>query len=274
LMAALDEWQSDLETWTRAVVLESTPETMGLEDKGTAKIEVKFLTEGRQDDVMFEKYSKNSYDTPRKCFRIAPIYTGGTEDYNRAVAISAMKVTEQQSFQPEREDFDEIANSKIFRQGLGITLWEYKSNGPRIVGDEEFRLGFSAFAEQGAISLNDSIDLANASFGMEMSHYAEPWGQYPMKMIIEMVKTDKLADLDAIEKETEEPAEPPVDNVLNPDDQTKKPNVIPFPTAKGDLDPEIFTPQEIAMYETVMAVQEALEIHGAPHQVTDHDRRL
>ncbi|MDI5983006.1 hypothetical protein QDK53_42975, partial [Amycolatopsis magusensis] len=38
----------------------------------------------------------------RSAFRLPPIYTGESQDYNKATADTARKTTEEQVFQPER----------------------------------------------------------------------------------------------------------------------------------------------------------------------------
>lgn len=273
LKDALATWQTEgTDTWVRGVILESTPESIGLEDKGSSKIEIKWMTDGRKDDIMFDKYGDKTETDIRRCFRISQLYTGGTQDFNRATSISAMRTTEQQVFQPEREDFDEIINTKLFEEGLGITLWSYKSNGPRIVGDEEFRLGFEAFAKYGAITLNDAIDMANAAFGLEMSKYNETWGNYPFMMILELIRQSKLSDLDKITKEDASTDEPVKDVGGG---QNPMP-LLPVPVGKveTEIDLSKFTEKEIALYQDIKNVQSALEYLQIPHELTDHELKI
>lgn len=303
LKTALQTWQTEgTDTWIRGVVLESTPESTGLDDKGTAQINIRWMTDGRREDVLFGNYGKDAETNVRKCFRFAPLYTGGTEDYNRAVAITAMRVTEQQAFQPERELFDEVINAKLLREGLGITLWKYKSNGPRIVGDDEFRMGFQAFAQYGAITLNDSIDMANAAFGLEMSKYTQKWGDFPFALLVELVRQGKLAELDDIVIETPEPVvdttgilPQPTDNPTNSNSPTptggsqggvglQTNRVMPEPpipsTSKMDalvdevLDPEIFSEEERLLYKNLLSVRDAIAKVQLAHEITDHEIKL
>lgn len=67
--------------WNKVALLESNLESTGLEEKGTAKIELKNLTEYRKDDQMFERYLKNTEETIRHSFRLPPLYTGSAESF-------------------------------------------------------------------------------------------------------------------------------------------------------------------------------------------------
>lgn len=253
-MSAIDEWATTEETWGKTVVLESVPETLGVEEKGSAKIDLKFTTEGRENDFMFEKYAKGCEDSHRKTFRFAPLYLGGTEDYNRSVAITSMKVSEQQCFQPERELFDTSVNLYILRMGLGIYDWEYKSNSPRILADDEYRLSFETFARNGCITLNDGIEMANTKFGLDMSKYKEPWGNYPIAFLLSMVQQGKLGDLDDILAEEawggQGAAQP---QQLAASEVDKK---LPF--VKENLD-KSFSDDDLRMYLILQEIGEALD---------------
>lgn len=79
----INSWRGE-EAFNRAALLEVTPEAMGLDDKGNAKIDIKFLHEYRKDDAMFQAYLKMTEFSIRKLFRLPPLYTGGTEEFNRA----------------------------------------------------------------------------------------------------------------------------------------------------------------------------------------------
>ena len=46
--------------FNKATILEATPEAVGIEDKGSVKVEMKGMTEFRKDDAMFTQYSEGT----------------------------------------------------------------------------------------------------------------------------------------------------------------------------------------------------------------------
>lgn len=276
LMDAFDEWASTTDTWTNVAVLESIPETIGLEDKGSAKIDLKFVSDSRKEDLMFGQYALNALNHVRNVFRLTPLYTGSTEDVNRATAISSMRVTEQQVFQPERDSFDEIMNW-VFRDGLGITLWEYKSNGPRITGDDEFRKGFDYFAKWGGMTINEAVEIANQSLGLEMSKFSQTWANYPIPIVLKLVELGQLGELEKISTGAQTQ---PQEGFGQPVVPTQKGNlrlVTPSKAARLAklLDNELFTDDEVALYQKVSELRDIVEsIEAAPRATNESDFKM
>lgn len=87
---SLDDLESFLDgmrgatNWNRIMILETEVEGLGIDEKGHAKLELKNLTDYRQDDQMFEKYLKTTEKDVRKRLRLPPIYVGGTDVYTLA----------------------------------------------------------------------------------------------------------------------------------------------------------------------------------------------
>lgn len=99
----------------RGAVVELMP-TGGSIDKDS-KVDVKVEKFGAEamNDSMFEGYDDKCDKRVRKSFRLPPLFTGQTDDYNFASAYASYLVAEAQVFGPERFEFDEIWNMTIMR---------------------------------------------------------------------------------------------------------------------------------------------------------------
>lgn len=177
-----------VDKWNRIMLLESNSETVGLEEKGNAKIELKNLSEYRKEDQMFDKYLAQTEKTCRHRYRLPPLYIGASEDFTFATARAAQNVAEEQVFIPERMTNDEVINSRIVRPELKVTLWKYKSKGPQVVGAGEISKGIEIFSKAGALTVNHAVALANRAFGIEMSKFEEPWADYPIVLVLKMIE--------------------------------------------------------------------------------------
>jgi PBSX family phage portal protein len=106
------------------------------EDGSQTKVEIKPLTQEQHKDALFQAYSKNNKDNLRRSFRLPPIFLGSAADYNRASAETSRKLADEQVFAPERNEFDELMNRKIF-PSLGIIYHKFQSNSPNTTDNTE-----------------------------------------------------------------------------------------------------------------------------------------
>ena len=109
-------------------------------------------------------------------------------------------------FTPEREDFDEQINMLLIRGSFGVRDWKIKTKGPRVVGSSEIVRGVEVFSKIGALSVNHAIDRANEAFNLDMSKFKEPWAEYPLPMVLELLKAGRLEGIDEIASEVQENA--------------------------------------------------------------------
>jgi len=245
------------EKWNRTMILESTVEAVGLEDKGTAKIDLKNLSDYRKEDLMFQKYLTATHDNTRYRFRLPPMYVGSAATYTHATAKASQNVAEEQIFVPERKDFDEPVNARIIRKELGLKLWSYKSKGPQIVGSEEIAKGVATFSAAGALSVNQAIDLANQAFALEMSKYDFPWANFPLAIVMKLLEGEMQL------KGVEDFASAP--KVVTP--KPVQPKLLPAATTKM-LKTDMFSADEKQLYKTLVMVQDLVE------RVTENDKSL
>lgn len=248
------------EKFNRIMILEANPETQGLEDKGSVKIEIKPLAEYRKEDQMFTKYLDTSAESIRHRYRLPPLYVGWASTFTHATSKSAKEVAEEQIFVPERSSFDEGVDTRIL-PALEITKWKFTSKGPMIVGAEEISSGVTAFEQVGAFTVNHAISMANTAYGLQMSKFKEPWGDLPFGLIKALITGGMV--LKGIKKFAEEPQAPPKPASAPPElaviQGGKKPPIVPNKAikkmrAKGELSKE-----EEALYFRLKEIQSQIE---------------
>jgi capsid portal protein len=164
----------------------------------------------------------------------------GIHGNTHSTSKNARQVSEEQLFIPERIHTDEIIQGELVVRELGVTMWEYKSLGPRIVGAEEISAGVSSFANAGAFSINHAIERANEAFGLSMSKYTEAWADYPIPIVLKLVEQGQLSGLEALVKETSSKTSP----VTAIEDQILK--------------SDMFTQEEKDQYRKLMTIQHAV----------------
>lgn len=233
--------------WNKVALLESNPESVGLEEKGSAKIELKNMAEYRKDDQMFDRYLKNTEKVIRHAYRLPPLYVGASEAFTHSTSKNARLVAEEQVFIPERKTIDEFINIQIVKKELNITMWSYKTNGPTIVGSEEISKGVETFSKAGGFTINHAIEMANEAFGLQMSKFSEVWANYPVPIVLKLVELGRLNELDTIQSKVVNDANTAQSNLEKADKATKK-----------IIDSEIFTKEEKALYKQLMTIQHAI----------------
>ena len=248
-----------VEQWNKIMLLESTIESVGLEEKGTAKIELKNLNEYRKEDQMFEGYLSGTEKSVRHRFRLPPLYVGAAENFTHATAKAAQSVAEEQVFIPERSDFDETLNTKVVFGELDISEWTYQTRGPRIVGASEISKGVETFGKAGAFTINHAIAMANEAFGLEMSKYDDDWANYPLPVVLELLKRGELKGVEEIREKPKEPPKPPVQPLQLPGG-TAPPGqkLLPGVTEKM-LGTDMFSDEEKDLYRMLTTIQAMVE---------------
>lgn len=109
----------------KALLLEAIGSDIGEmpgEKQGTVRIDIKPLTQYIKDDGLFLNYQDKKARRLASNFLLPPIYIGLSDDYNRATAIEAARVTEEQVFIPERRDFCYLINATIMAD-MKINCW-------------------------------------------------------------------------------------------------------------------------------------------------------
>ena len=204
-----------VENFHKVLVLEAQSE--GDIGQNTAiKIEIKELSSARKEDSMFVNYIDGGEHRIRGSFRLPPLYLGRADSYSKSTADSSKMVAEEQVFVPERQLFDEVMNLTIMEE-LGVKYHDFKSKGPRLITGEQIIEGFKEFGKLGVFTINEGIRVANRTLGLDITTYTQKWADYPVAIVLELVKLGMLADIDEISEATNT-IEGVLDGIDNPEE--------------------------------------------------------
>lgn len=153
------------------------------EGKSNVKIHFEKLAEIMQDDALFLEYLEKNRDAVRSSFRLAPIYTGDTQDYNKATAETAKQITEEQTFEPAREDLADLLNKKLMKE-LGIRYVELKFKGPKTTDDTEIAKALTPYIQGGAATPNMLLDSLGKLLGKEFEPLTDEWADIPLQVYL------------------------------------------------------------------------------------------
>ncbi|MCY8512280.1 phage portal protein [Bacillus atrophaeus] len=144
----------------------------GGEDITPVSVEIKSLAEILQNDALFLEYDDKSRNKLRSAFRLPPLYTGEAQEYNRATADTARKITEEQVFQPERKILVNKLNTLLLPE-LDIHDARLTLKGPDFRDPLEIAKVLGPFITAGAVSPNDLRDLAGRVLGKTLEEWPE-----------------------------------------------------------------------------------------------------
>ncbi len=177
---------------------------IGDEDtKSKVSIHLEKLAEMLEKDGLFQEYCKNNRDKIRSAFRLHPIYTGESQDYTRATADTARQVTEEQVFQPEREEIAFQFNNTLKRI-LKIKKVSMKFIAPTISDKAEIAKAVSPYVMAGAATPNMLIDALGDLLGKSFEAFEGEWANKPMQLLLKEMET---RDTKERKQETEEELE-------------------------------------------------------------------
>jgi len=153
------------------------------EEKVTpVKVQIKSLAEILQQDALFLEYDEKTRNKLRSAFRLPPLYTGESQDYNRSTADTARKITEEQVFQPERNNLVGKLNT-LFLSDLELTKVKLTLKGPDFRDPLEIAKVLTPFINAGAASPNDLRDLLGRVLGKTLEEWPEEYNK-PFQLLL------------------------------------------------------------------------------------------
>ncbi|MGJ9460108.1 phage portal protein [Oceanobacillus sp. CF4.6] len=186
---ALQGYMNDLQGTENAhkfLLLEAVGSTnedsQGDEKVTPAKVEIKSLAEILQQDALFLDYDKNTRQKIRSSFRLPPLYTGESQDFNKATADTARKVTEEQVFGPERKTLARILNS-LFLEPLGLKHVKLTVRGPDFRDPIEIAKALYPLISAGSLSPNDLRPLSGQVLGQKLDAFPDEYN-VPFQMLL------------------------------------------------------------------------------------------
>lgn len=160
------------------------------ENKSKVAIKIEKLAEMLEKDGLFQEYCKNNRDKIRSAFRLHPIYTGESQDYTRATADTARQVTEEQVFQPEREDIAFKFNNTVKRV-LKIGKVSMRFGAPAISDKAEIATAITPYVQAGAATPNMLVDALGDLLGKSFEPFEGEWADKPMQLLMKEMELQK-----------------------------------------------------------------------------------
>ena len=188
--AALTEYASSVEgqenahkfLLLEAEALEIEP-SLGFEkDKASVDIEIKPLAEMLQRDGLFLNYNEDNRKKVQSHFRLPDLYTGYSKDFNRATADTAMLITEQQVFIPERKALSFLINNLLLADyELKYVLVELRN--PDISNPEDVTKILGAVNDIGGVAINDVRELLGNVLGKQLENFDDERANLPTALL-------------------------------------------------------------------------------------------
>lgn len=175
------------------MLLEAIPETGGIDEKGSVKIEIEKMASERPSDGLFSEYDKANQDKIRSTFRLPPVILGSSQSISFSTAHVSAFVAEVQVFQPQRMFHDDWFNNSFVNhvEGLNLKTVKVESKGPPLTDPTEVVKALVAANQMGAITPRKSIDLINEQMQISIDQYPvkgeegyEDWMDQPLQLSI------------------------------------------------------------------------------------------
>ncbi|WP_025782922.1 phage portal protein [Sporosarcina sp. D27] len=163
-----------------------------------AKVEIKSLAEILQQDALFLEYDEKSRQKIRSAFRLPPLYTGEAQEFNKATADTARKVTEEQVFQPERKTLARILNT-LFLEPLGFSYVKLSIKGADFRDPIEIAKALYPIIAAGSVAPDDLRPLLDQILGKKVEPFGDGFN-VPMQIILQTQQMDPLASVLNIQK--------------------------------------------------------------------------
>ncbi len=128
-----------LDNYHKGLIIEAVPMNVGEvegEKLSTPTIRFEPLTKFINNDAQFLRYLERTDNDIVQLYRLPPIYFGSEKQYNFATALAAVRLAEQQVFDPERRRFEHRFNATILSD-LSINFWSLKLKRPTLTDHVE-----------------------------------------------------------------------------------------------------------------------------------------
>jgi len=163
---------------------------LGEGKKASAKVEIKSLAEILQQDALFLEYDEKTRMKIRSSFRLPPLYTGEAQEFSRATADTARKVTEEQVFQPERKTLARILNT-LFLEPLEFKYVKLTVKDANFHDPMEIAKVLGPFIQGGAVAPNDLRPLLEKVLGKRLDLFSDEYN-IPIQMLLKENVTGPL----------------------------------------------------------------------------------
>lgn len=183
LRAFINENIKGADKFHRILILEATGERGSDGKPQVPVIELKPLTAALLNDATHLQYDDANRNKVFESFRMPHILVGKIKEVNRATAEASLRYAEQQVFQPEREEFDWLMDTKILRD-LGIRWWQFASEGPSITDPELEGRTLVSLVKEGVITPAEARPSASSLLGVTLPPLDADWQDRPLVLTL------------------------------------------------------------------------------------------
>ena len=134
-----------------------------------------------QKDELFQDYMDNHRRKVQSAFQLPDLYVGYTTDFNRATAMAAQEVTEQQVFQPERTSLAWAINNKLFA-GYAFRYVEAYFLAPEITNIDDMVKLLNIATRAGGVTPNKAKELTHIAMGGTSEDFKGDWADIPLEV--------------------------------------------------------------------------------------------
>lgn len=179
-------------SWHKIIVLEAEG-TSGSTDKARCKIELVPLLKDQPQDALFQTYEANNGKKVQQQWRLPDLLVGRSEESNKAQADAALKMAEQQVFQPIREEEDDFYNRFILPE-MGILWWQFKTQGVVARDPESQTEIVERLTKAGILIPNEGRDIASDILNKHYAPIDEPWANIPQPLMLAGILPGQKSD--------------------------------------------------------------------------------
>lgn len=151
----------------RVALVEIQSTSGAIDAPGNVGLKVERFGSERTSDALFQDFEANAESRIRASFRLPPIFFGLEDSYNFATASMAYMVTEAQVFGPERNEFDEIMNTRIIKKNFEIDAWKYTSTAITLT-NLDAQLQYALPLIQGMVEGEELVETVNEIAGLNL----------------------------------------------------------------------------------------------------------
>lgn len=149
------------------------------DDDKQPEIEVKDLASILQRDELFQEYLDNNRKRVQSAFLLPDLYVGYTTEFNRATAQTAMEVTEEQVFQPERKSLAWVINHKLLNNYKFEHVEAYFLE-PDISNPDDMYKLLTVANNAGGVTPNMAKEILCKALGRTCEPYDGEWADEPI----------------------------------------------------------------------------------------------
>jgi capsid portal protein len=154
----------------------------------TPTIEAVKLRDVQNTDGLGLNYIKQADRNLRRSYRMPKVGLGDDENVNRSTAYAMFRYTEDQVYEPERDEFADVINDKLL-PSLGIQMVHYRTL-TRTPKDPELLANMIAtLAAAGVLTPDEGRDISEQIFNRDFKDLDGPWTKLPVTILNAVLQT-------------------------------------------------------------------------------------